>query len=101
MRRALTKSAGLAIEKPCMSVEAIRQRGGKMGDEQTTRGQHELDQIIEPLVEEDRRIERHNHVDAEEQLAEPFVDMEIDWPLGLIVGAPSVEHRLLAAPVDR
>ena len=83
MRRALAERARLAVEKARMGVEAIRQRGGETRIEERAFRQDDLEEIVEAFVEQHRRIERHDHVDAEEQLAEPLVDMKIDRPLGL------------------
>ncbi len=101
MRRALAERAGLTVEEPRVGVEAVGERGGKARIEQRALGQHDLEQIVEAFVEQHRGIERHDHVDAEEQLAEALVDVEVDRALRLIVGAGPVEHRDLALAVDR
>ena len=38
-----------------------------------------MDQVIEPVVKQDLRIERHDHVNANEHLEHPLVQVEIDW----------------------
>ena len=101
MRRALAKRAGLAVEKAGMGVEPVRQRRRKARIEQRAFRQNNLEQIVKAFVEKHRRIERHDHVDAEEQLAEPFVDVKIDRAFGLRIGSGPVEHRHLAAPINR
>jgi hypothetical protein len=46
--------------------------------EQRSFGNAHVDQVIEPVIEQDLRIEDHDHVDAEEHLEHVFVEVEID-----------------------
>ncbi len=78
MRRALAERARPAVEEARMRVEAVRQRGRELRVEQRAFRQHDLEEVVEAFVEVDRRVEGHDHVDAEEQLAQAFVDMEVD-----------------------
>ena len=98
MRRELPQRARLAVEETGVRVETIGKRGREARIEEAPLGKDDLEQVVEALVEQDGGVERHDHVYAEEQLAEALVDVEVDRPLGLLIGAGPVEDGNVAAP---
>ena len=50
-----------------------------------------MDQVIEPVVKLNLRIEYHDHINTNEHLEHPFVQVEIDWTRCLIRRASPVE----------
>jgi len=78
----------------------LESAAGKRGLSREPSGSTISNRLVEAFVEQHRRVERHDHVDAEEQLAQPFVDMEVDRAFGLIIRARPVKHGDIAAPRD-
>lgn len=60
-----------------------------------------VDQVVEAVVVQNLRIEDHDHVNAEEHLEHVLVEVEIDRPFRLRIGAAPVEHHALALAPDR
>src|SRR5262249_48664554 len=65
-------------------VDAVGQRRREARVQQRALRQGDVEDVVEAVVEQDLRIEGHDHVDPEEQLAEALVDMEVDRPRGLL-----------------
>ena len=74
---------------------------GEARIEQSPLGHDDFEDVVESFVEQNVRIEGHDHVDAEEQLAQAFVNVEIHRTIGLGVGSGPVEDRDVAAAVNR
>ena len=101
IRRALPERAALAVEEARVRVQPVRQRRGEARVEQRALRQRDLEHVVEPVVEQDLRVERHDHVDPEEQLAEPLVDVEVDRARRLVGGAGPVDVADVALAPDR
>ena len=80
------------VEDPAERMRAARQRGGIVRLEQRTLRDADLDQVVETVVEQDLRVEDHDHVDAEEHLEHVLVEVEIDRRRALRIGAGEIEH---------
>src|SRR5690606_15504491 len=64
-------------------------------------GNTHLDQVIETIVEQNRRIIETDGQGAEEDLEHLFVDIEVDRGRSLRVGTLEVEDRLVPFPPQR
>ena len=84
-----------------MGVEAVRRAAPGTRVEQRTLGQDDLEEVVEAVVEQDARVEGHDHVDAEEELEQAFVNVEVDRARRLRIGAGPVEHGDVALALDR
>jgi len=91
---------GLLAEQPAQNIEqapqhvgAPRKRGGEPGLEQRSFGDAHIDQRVIAIVEQDLRIEHHDHVDAEEHAHHVLVEEHVDRGFGLRIGAIKIEHH--------
>jgi hypothetical protein len=66
------------VEDPAQGVGAAGQGGGIVGLQQAALRDAHVDEVIEPVVEHDLRVEDHDHVDAEEHLEHVLVEIEVD-----------------------
>ena len=89
------------VENPPQRMRTTRQRCREYGLQQRTFGDMDVDQIIEPVVKHDLRIEDHNHVDAAEHLEHFLVQQEVHRSYRLRVGAGKVKDRLIALTPQR
>ena len=62
--------------------------------EQRAFGNAHLDQVVEAIVEQDLRVEDHNHIDAEEHPEHIFVQQEVDRTRRLRIGPVEIEDNL-------
>ena len=74
---------------------------GNFGFSSEPSGQRHLEDVVDPVVEEDLGVERHDHVDPEEELAEALVDVEVDRAGRLVVRARPVGVADVALAPDR
>ena len=96
LRRLLPQQPAQNVEDPAQRVRPARQRRREMRLQQRAFRNAHLDQIVEPVIEQDLRIEDHDHVDAEEHLEHVFIEEKIDRSGRLRVGALEIEHHLVA-----
>ena len=94
-RIALAEQAAEDVEDAAERVRAARKRGGLQRLEQRARWNAHFHQVVEAVVEEDLRVEHHDHVDAREHLEHLFVQQEVDRRDRLRVGAREVEDALV------
>src|SRR5262245_46655052 len=59
-----------------------------------------LDEIVEPSIEQVLRIVDHNEVHADEHLKHALIEVEVDRPQSLRVGAGPVEYRFVPVAPD-
>ncbi len=95
-RLALSEQAAEHVEDAAERVRAAGERCRIARLEQRAFGDVHLDEIVEAVVEQDLRIENHDHVDAEEHLEHVFVEIEVDRAFRLRIGARPVEHDIVA-----
>ena len=84
------------IENATQRVRATRERCWKFRLEKRPVRNAHIDQIIKAIVEQNLRIENHDHVNAEEHLEHILVQEEVDRRLALRVSASKIEHNLFA-----
>ena len=99
--RVLAEGAAHAVEEARVDVQPVRQGSWEPRVQQRPLGQRHLEDVVDPVVEQDLRVERHDHVDPEEELAEALVDMEVDRAGGLVVGPGPVGVTDVALAPDR
>src|SRR6185295_4449291 len=95
-RLALSEQATEHVEDTPERMRAAGEGGGKTRLEQRAFRNLDLDQIVEAIVEQDLRIEHHDHVDAEEHLEHVFVEIEVDRAFRLRIGAAPIQDHAIA-----
>ena len=100
---------GIALaEEPAEHVEdaAERVRAARKGRrlqrlQQRALGYAHVHQVVEAVVEQDLRVEHHDHVHAREHLEHLFVQQEIDRGDGLRIRAGEIEDALVTLAPHR
>ena len=82
-------------------MRAARKRRRPDGLQQGTLWDPHLQQVIEAVVEEDLRIEHHDHEHPNEHLEHLFVEIEVDRTNGLRIGAREVPDLFFALAPHR
>ena len=99
IRVALAQQAAEDVEDAAQRVGAAGQGGRFTRLEQGAFGDVNLHQVIETVVEQDLRVENHDHVDPGEHLEHFFVEEKVHRADGLWVGSLEVEmHGVALAP---
>ena len=101
LRRLLAERPAHAVEEARVDVQPVRQRRRELRVQERPFRQRDLEDVVEPVVEQDLGIEGHDHVDPEEELAEALVDVEVDRPGRLVGRARPVGVADVALPPDR
>ena len=101
LRCVLPEGAAHAVEQARVDVEPVRQRGGEPRVQERSLGKRHLEDVVDPVVEQDLGVVRHDHVDPEEELAQALVDVEVDRARRLVVGPGPVGVADVALPPDR
>ena len=99
-RALLAETAAHDIEQAGQGVGATAQRGGEFRMEEGAVRHAGVNQIVKTVVKQNLRVVDHDEVDADEHLEHARVEIEIDRPNGLRVGAGPVENRLVALTPD-
>ncbi len=96
----VAQGAAQYIELPGQGMGAAAQRGREIRLYQGALGQGDVDQVIKAVVEQDLRIEHHDHVDANEHLEHAVVEVEIDRSRRLGRRAGPIEKCMLPFAPD-
>ena len=101
VRRTLAERSGLAVKKSSVRVEPVRKCRREARIEQRAFRKDHFEEIVETFVEKYRRIKGHDHIDAEENFAEPFMNVKINRAFGLRICPGPIKHRHLGPPKNR
>ena len=99
--RLLAEGAAHAVEEARVDVQPVRQRRRELRVQQRALRKRHLEDVVDPVVEEDLGVEGHDHVDPEEELAEALVDVEVDRAGRLVVRPGPVGVADVALAPDR
>ena len=99
-RALLAEAAAHHVEQARQRVGAAAERRGELRMQQRAVRDARVDQIVEPVVEQNLRIIDHDEIDTDEHLEHAGVEVEVDRSERLRVGAGPVEHGPVALAPD-
>ena len=100
LRRILAQRTTEDIELTGQSVGSASQGSRELRLQYRSFGHLDMDQVIEPVVKQNLRIEHHDHVNTNEHLEHPLVQVEIDWAGCLIRRARPVKVGIFTFAPD-